>query len=334
MRNIKILDCTLRDGGYINNWDFDYNTSKSIITNLVNAGIDYIEIGFLSEYPIYEEKSVFNDIGQLNYVIDNNIDTNKLFIMIKPENFPCSNIPPAEYSKVKNIRLIFKKQQLDSALSYAISLIDKGYNVFINPTFCNRYTENEFSHLISKINDIVPCGFTIVDSIGSLNTDQTLQLYKLCDTLLNKNITLCFHFHNNMQLSFSNACALVNNNSDRELIIDTTIMGIGRGAGNLATELFTEYLNKYNGKKYIIFPILNMAQEYILPIYNKVHWGYSIPYFLSAKNGCHPNYAKYLSEIKELNYEKIDNMLKLISDDKKTNYDEKYISTLFFSMKK
>lgn len=118
----------------------------------------------------------------------------------------------------------------------------------------------------------------------------------------------------------------------REVIIDSTLHGIGRGAGNLCSELLIQFLNTNNKTKYDIKPVLEAINNFILPIYNKTPWGYSMPYFLSAKNGCHPNYAKFLSENGKLSYAQMSSILKAIPQDKKAVYNEECISTLFSLM--
>ena len=142
MCNIKVLDCTLRDGGYINNWNFDYISAKSIISALNASNIDMIEVGFLTNKTVNSNQTKFNSFSELENIISN-IDITKLYVMIKYGDFDIKNIPDKSKAKVINIRLIFKKHQQENALKFAKSLIGKGYNVFLNPTFCTMYTNNE-----------------------------------------------------------------------------------------------------------------------------------------------------------------------------------------------
>ena len=146
---------------------------------------------------------------------------------------------------------------------------------------------------------------------------------------LNKSISLGFHSHNNLQLSFPNAKTLMQISKDRELIIDSTVFGMGRGAGNIHTELITKYLNDNYRAKYNLLPILNVVQKYINPIFEVNPWGYSVPYYLAAINHCHPNYAKYLIDKGIESVDLIDNILRNIPEDKKTNYDISVIDKLF-----
>lgn len=329
MLNIKVLDCTLRDGGYINEWDFGLDKCRQILDSLAKSNIDYIETGFLTEETTTVSKTLFNSFEDIKRFVPFNIDKEKLFGMITYGKFSIEKVPDVKDSIIKGIRLIFKKTQKDKAMVYCKKLKSKGYKLFINPTFIDQFTDEEILDVIKDINDIRPYGMSIVDSMGVLKEDDLLRLYYLIDHNLNKDIALCFHSHNNLQLSFSNAQCLMKVCKNRELIIDSTVFGMGRGAGNLCTELITQYINdNYNGH-YDIIPILKIIDEQINPIFAKTPWGYSVPYYLAATNHCHPNYAKYLVDKQTVPVEFINNLLKSIPDNKKSIYDANLIKQLY-----
>lgn len=329
MTNIKILDCTLRDGGYINEWDFGLEKAQNILELLNKSNIDYIETGFLTEEPTTITKTLFNSFDDIKRFIPFNIDKKKLFGMITYGKFPIEKVPDVDNSVIKGIRLIFKKSQKDKALVYCKKLKAKGYKLFINPTFIDQFTDEELIDIIKEINYIHPYGMSIVDSMGVLKEKDLLRLYYLIDHNLDKDIALCFHSHNNLQLSFSNAQCLMKICKDRELIIDSTVFGMGRGAGNLCTELITQYINdNYNGQ-YDIIPILKIVDEQINPIFARTPWGYSVPYYLAATNHCHPNYAKYLVDKQTVPVEFINNLLHSIPDNKKSTFDINLIKQLY-----
>ncbi len=323
MSNIKVLDCTLRDGGYINNWNFEPVQTKEIITLLDKARIDYIEIGFFTDIKEYENKTLYNSFEIAEKFLPDNINPEKLFAMIKFGEFAIDKIPDAHFSKIKGLRLIFKKCKRSEALNYCKALKAKGYKLFINPTFINEYSDKELLELIEEINTIQPYGMSIVDSIGALQEDDIKRLFCIIDTNLDKSISLCFHSHNNLQLSFSNSKSLLKFCTERKLIIDAAVLGMGRGAGNLCTELITKYINdNYNGK-YNIIPVLKIIGEYINPIFSVTPWGYSLPYYLTAVNFCHPGYASYLTN--NIPVEFMNEILKNIPQDKKSVFDENLI---------
>ena len=299
----KILDCTLRDGGYINNWDFPLASSKDIISLLKKANIDFIEIGFYHH--------------NLDRIIPEN--SSNIYAMVQYSKTPLEIIPSSDKSKIKNLRIIFKKHEKYGALDYCAKIKDLGYKIFINATFINQYKDGELAELIGKVNNISPFAFTVTDSMGTYTSSDIKRIYNIIKNELKTDISLCFHSHNNLGLSLANAKTLIEINSTHELIIDSCLLGMGRGAGNLNTELIAQYLNLKN-EKYNIKPVFQAIEKYINPIYKKHPWGYSVPYYLSALHGCHPNYARDLIQ-KKIKLENMDKIFSAIPEDKKAIYD-------------
>lgn len=317
MPDIKILDCTLREGGYVNNHEFGLQNIKEIITGLENSNIDFIECGYLKKDADYNpDKTIFKNLNNIQPLNKKNfifmIDFGEYDIDLIPEN---TNI---------FFRIAFKKHQCKDAINYCRKLKDKGCKIFINPMHTMTYEEAELVKLIKDINEICPYGFTITDSTGSMKEKDLSRVLNIIKNNLAENINLCFHSHNNLQLSFANAQYFIQNCSNRNIIIDSTLSGIGRGAGNLCTEIIALYLKNFCGNNYKINTILETIDTYIKPIFDKNPWGYSIPYYLSGLYGCHPYYAKFLIN-KNVAYEKMDEILKAIPDDKKSIYDENII---------
>lgn len=306
---IKVLDCTLRDGGYVNNWEFGSENIKQIITLLLSAGIDYIECGFLQDTDYNTDKTLFTDPKQLP-------TGQNLCLMI---NYPTELMP--ESSEVI-LRVAFKKKDLVGALEYCKNLKSKGFEIFINPMVTDSYTESELVSLIDTVNVIEPIAFTITDTLGEMTTADIEKLFNIIDSRLDKNISICFHSHNNIQMSFANAQKLIELCKERDLIIDSSIFGMGRGAGNLCTELITKHLGQYN-----MADIIAVSRNYIMPIYEKHPWGCSAESYLGAINHCHPNYAKFLAN-KNLSAEQMNKIFQSIPDDKKTAFDKELIEKL------
>lgn len=315
---IKVLDCTLRDGGYVIDWNFGLQTIQSIVAGLNDAGIDFIECGFLKECESNPDKTFFNSVG---------IDSfqNAAFMVnfgeYGIENFNQNGAISA------SIRVAFKKHRQKEALQYIKELVNRGWRVFANPMSTNTYSKDELSELIEEVNRINPYALSIVDTLGNMYEKQVVEIFSFIEMRLNPNIALGFHSHNSMQLSFSNTKALLKMGIKRDIIIDSCLFGMGRGAGNLCTELITKYLNDNYGKNYKILPILKVIDNCIKPFYLEKYWGYSTPYYIAAINGCHPNYAGYLVS-KGLPDEEIDKILKQIPEDKKTVFDKEMIKKL------
>lgn len=191
------------------------------------------------------------------------------------------------------------------------------------------YTDEEFLDLICCVNELEPYAFYIVDSFGMMKRKDLTRLFYLVEHNLNENIKIGFHSHNNMQLAYSNAQSLVDLHSDRELIIDASVYGMGRGAGNLNTELFVQYLNDNADGKYDIKPLLSIIDEILNEFYQRNYWGYSLPNYLSAVHNAHPNYAGYLDDKKTLTVENMNEIFEMMDEDKKVSYDKDYIEELY-----
>ncbi len=317
MKNIKILDCTLRDGGYINEWSFEIKQVKTVLNLLLNSNIDFIELGFLTKEKEKKQTALFDNFNDINE-ITSDFPKEKLCLMVEYSKFPSDEI--IKNSPIKNIRVIFKKEKIKEALLYCEKLIKNNFRIFINPTYINKYSDTELCELIKKINDIKPYAVTIVDTLGMLNKQTVKKLYLLIDYHLNKDINIGFHAHDNLGLAFLNAQTLIDLTKERNLIVDTSIFGMGRGAGNIQSELLAKYLNDNFNSNYNILSILKAMRDEIEPIYNKTPWGATIPFYLAAIYECHPDYAKYLVQ-KNLSLDKITSVLANIPQSKKTTFD-------------
>lgn len=146
---------------------------------------------------------------------------------------------------------------------------------------------------------------------------------------LSENIYIGFHSHNNMQLAYSNCLALASMETNRSIIIDASIYGMGRGAGNLNTELFIQYLNENHNMDYKLKPLLTIIDEILDDFHKENYWGYNLPNYISAKNNAHPNYAGFLADKNTLTVEDMENIFLLMDEDKKVKYDKAYIEELY-----
>ncbi|NHC43553.1 hypothetical protein G6549_27315 [Bacillus sp. MM2020_1] len=154
-------------------------------------------------------------------------------------------------------------------------------------------------------------------------------MYHLIDNNLEPSISIGFHSHNNLQLSFSNAQELLMLHTKREILIDSSVFGMGRGAGNLCTELVTQYINENIEEKYNVVPLLEIVDEHLSKFSSESQWGYSVPYYIAAINNCHPNYASYLMNKQTISVKLINAILKQIPKKKRDIYDKKYVEDLY-----
>jgi len=330
MSRIQILDCTLRDGGYCNQWKFGYNETKKIVNALVDANIDIVECGFLTNQVEYVKGiTKFSSIEQFEEYIPSEKNGKQFVCMLNYGEYNVDDIPAYNGKSVDGIRVAFHKSDLDGAIELCKKISQKGYKVYVQPMVSLGYTDEEFISLIYKSNQINPYAFYIVDSFGVMKRKDLIRFFYMVEHNLKDTIKIGYHSHNNMQLAYSNAQALVDIRTKKEIIIDSSVFGMGRGAGNLNMELFVEYLNDNIGANYVLKPLLSIIDEILNRFYQENYWGYSLPNYLSAAHNAHPNYASYLDEKKTLTIEGMNTIFSMMDAQKKINYDKDYIEQLY-----
>lgn len=329
--NIQVLDCTLRDGGYINNWDFGESCIQQIITRLMDAKLDIIEVGFLdNSHPFSKDSTLFPSTVNVNNVIPQKGLYNGDFVaMVMLGKCPIENIQEAKDSSLDGIRVCFRKQQLQEAVDYSREILKKGYKLFWQPASLTDYSDSDVLTLVEQANRIQPAAVYMVDTYGLMHKNDVIHYFSVFNNNLDKNIAIGFHSHNNLQLSFSNSLALFDMLPNRDLIVDSSVFGMGRGAGNLCTELLTKYLNDNYNQHYYLVPILEIVDDNINPIFKRLPWGYSVAYYVAAINNCHPNYASFLVNKQTVGVKKINDILGLIPEPYKRNYNQDLIEQLY-----
>ncbi len=332
MKNINVLDCTLRDGGYCNNWEFGKENSQKIIENLIEAGVEFVECGFLSNKVTDNDAfTKFRTIKQAAKIIPEGRSGTHFVAMINYGEYDVVDLPQKTNDVlIDGIRVAFHKKDATNAMQLCKEIKNKGYFVYIQPMVSVSYSDEEFLQLIKSANDIRPFAFYIVDSFGAMKRKDMIRLFYMVEHNIDLEIAIGFHSHNNMQLSFSNAQTLVDIRTKHRIIIDSCIYGMGRGAGNLNTELFLEYLNDNLSSHYIIKPILTVIDDILDDFYHQNYWGFSLPNYLSANHNTHPNYAGYLNDRHTLTVEGMNDIFEMMDDEKRVYYDKNYIEELYF----
>ena len=318
MGKTYLLDCTLRDGGYINDWAFGEEAIHGTIRKLEKTGIEFIEIGFLKGDTYDPAHSLFPDTESCKRVLANK-QKHVTYVAMADLSapLPLERYRPRDEHGIDGVRVIFKKSKLEAAYDYCKAIKALGYELFVNFVSTDQYSDKEFIEGLEKFNALQPTGVTIVDTFGMIKRKHFLRLAALADNNLDPGIALCYHAHNNLQQAFGNAEALVDMNLSRDVCIDACVFGMGRGAGNLNLELFAGYMNDNYGTNYRIAPMLEIMDEYLSGFYRTRFWGYSLPLYLSASHGCHPNYAIYLAEKNTLSEKAFNELLQQISPEDK-----------------
>lgn len=330
VNRIRVLDCTLRDGGYCNQWEFGFENTKKIINGLVEAGIDIIECGFLAGNTRYrKDVTIYTNLREVSSVIPKERN-GKLFVcMINYGEYSLDQLPEYDGTSLDGIRVAFHKKDMIPALEFCRGVKAKGYKVFVQAMVSLNYSDEEFMDLIRRSNALEPYAFYIVDSFGVMKKKDLTRLFYMVEHNIREGIHIGYHSHNNMQLAYSNAQTLADIQTKRSLIIDSSIFGMGRGAGNLNTELFVEYMNDNIGTEYVLKPLLTIIDEVLNNYYQANYWGYSLPNYLSAAHNCHPNYASYLDDKKTLTVENMDEIFSMMEEEKRSNFDKQYIEALY-----
>ena len=332
MGTIQMLDCTLRDGGYCNDCRFGLDNQRRITAGLAAAGVEIIECGFLLDRVLHHpDVTRFTHPEQIGAVLPRGRGAGRAQYVALADygKYDFSRLPSQAEAPIQGIRVAFHKKDRRAALEACRTVREKGYQVFVQPMVSVSYTEGEFLDLIARVNGLQPYAFYIVDSFGTLQRGDLLRLFRLAETHLDPAVKIGFHPHNNLQLAFANAQALVEQNSPRDLIVDSSVYGMGRGAGNLNTELFARYLNDRAGASYRMGPLLDILDGVVLDFYRQNPWGYSAAHYLSASHQAHPDYGSYLEGKKTLTAREMDEILAGMDPEKRRMFDPDYIEELY-----
>jgi 4-hydroxy 2-oxovalerate aldolase len=321
-----LLDCTLRDGGQLleaheSALRFGIGNTVDIAYKLCKAGIDIIELGFVNvSAEDHRDMALFPTIESISSIIPEQRETGQMFSALFPvPDYPIGKIPEYKSSYCDIIRVILRYSELQKSLDFCRRISEKGYKVFIQPMVTARYTQEDLKTLLDAANHMGAYAVYFVDSYGYMYGQDIINYYTLFDKVLDSSIKIGFHAHNNMNLAFANTLAFIEQQDDRGILIDSCLLGMGQGAGNLQTEIISDYLNKNYNSMYNYDAILE-ACEIIEKLWNKNLWGYSVPRLLSAINGAAYKFSESLRENYKLSFVEINHILKSIPEEIRHRY--------------
>ncbi len=285
IKELKVMDCTVRDGGLMNKWQFSDEFVKGVYDACVEAGVDYMEIGYLSSEKAFDRKEMgpwkFCHQADLERIVGKNETPLKLSAMADIGRIDLDDIPYASDSVLDMIRVACYVHQVDKAIELAHHCMDKGYETCINLMAVSTVGELELDEALRDIAASRVGVFYAVDSYGSMFNDTVQHLVrKYTKALPGKQIGI--HAHNNMQLAMSNTITALQEGCT---MLDSTLMGLGRGAGNCPIEILIAFLKN---PKYRLLPLLKVIQEQVLPLQETIDWGYHLPYMISGALNAHP----------------------------------------------
>ncbi len=327
-----MLDCTLRDGGYINDWEFGRDDLISIFERLTDAGVDIVEVGFIDERRPYDHnRSIFPDTDSIRRIWGCVKKRPPMVVgMIDYGTCPVENIQPCEDSFLDGIRVIFKKQKMHEAMEFCRQIKNLGYKVFSQLVSITSYDEKDLREVIRLVNEIEPYAVSMVDTYGLLEPDMLLYYYGILDREVKPHISIGFHAHNNFQMGYANVQAFLQKKTERDVVADGSLFGMGKSAGNAPMELLARKMNEKYGARYDIRPMLEAVEESIRPIHEKSPWGFSPFFYVCAANRCHPNYLNYYQKKGNLSQSGLDELLTRIEpEEKRLLYDGELAERLY-----
>lgn len=323
--DFEILDCTIRDGGYLNEWQFDEKMVKDLYRNVSKTGVDIVELGFRN-IPKKGMGLMYSIPEAWITDLRKNSSGVKIALMIDYGKADVDAIPQAQESLVSMYRVACHKDKVIETIEVCEKLNGKGYMTSIQLMGIVGYQDKEITGIIKPLADSSIDYVYFADSYGSLFPGD---VKKYIEKLRATNKKIGFHSHNGLQLAFANTLEAIHSGVN---IVDATLYGMGRGAGNLPLEVLVLYLEKtLKNNKYNAMPLLDLIDRYFISMHQKLKWGYSLPYMLSGIFEVHPSYAKTLIDYHEYNMDDMVKVLDVVKEMNPVGYDKKIIDNVINS---
>lgn len=284
-RRIRVLDCTIRDGGICNDWAFDKALVRRVFRALSAAGVDTMEIGYrvrggqaepgAGPWRTSHEDDLRDVISETGM---------KLATMVDAGRIDPRDIPAAADSVTQALRIATYAHQMDEALRLLEDAQNKGYETYVNVMAISTLAPDEVDRFLLRLKGTGVDNVAIVDSFGALYPHHVRYLVHKYMNYLGEAVKVGVHFHNNQQQAFANTIAAIDEGVD---FVDATIMGMGRGAGNCPLELLLFYLDN---PRYDVAPILDLVETFA-GLNDELRWGYHLPYAITGYYNLHPKPA-------------------------------------------
>ena len=288
--DFKLLDCTMRDGGYLNSWFFDKKFAREYLLASVKTGVDIIEIGWrgTEEFFSREKYGPWRFTGDdLIREVSNGIRLPDIAVMCNFGKISINDFLDKSESPVDIIRLACSSDVIKQGMNLLHDFKKKGYKVSLNATGFSNYSDIQLEELELAIKDSDLDYFYVADSYGSMLPNDIPRLLERFVGI--DRIKVGFHPHNSFQMAFANTLEAIRVGASA---VDSSLLGMGRGAGNLPSEIMLTYLQNGREDKYNAIPMLNFIDLYMKSLHKEIQWGYSIPYLLSGYFKCHPYFIR------------------------------------------
>ena len=323
MGEIKMLDCTLRDGAYIVDSMFGDSAITGIIKRLQSAKIDIIECGWLKDKEHKEGSTFFHNAPDLLPYLSQKKSQCEYVVMIDWDRYNLDSLSYNDGQSFDSIRVVFPRNKFREGIAVGKEVIKKGYGLCLQAANTLGYTDEELRELATVTNESGAKSLSVVDTFGAMYEDDLERIVSILDGCLNDDIALGFHSHNNQQLAFSNAIRFLNLLKDkkRNVIVDSSLCGMGRGAGNATTELMVNYVNNKLNGKYDIDSIMDAIDIYMKHFEASYKWGYSTEYCIAGMYCCHVNNIAYLTNNHRTSAKDMRSIIDSLSPSDRLKYD-------------
>lgn len=284
--DVRVLDCTIRDGGICNEWNFPDDLVKRTYRALHAAGVDYMEIGYRTTPGTFDPGKCgpwkgTTDDHLASFVDDTGI---KLAVMIDYGRGALEDLRPRSQSPVSMVRVACYGKDIDGAVELLHRAQDKGYEVMCNVMAVSTCTPQVVDGFLGKLHDSTIPNVALVDSFGAFYPHHVRYLIRKYKNWLRPEQRLGIHVHNNQETAFANTIVAVEEGAG---LVDATVLGMGRGAGNCPLELLLMYLDS---PRYAVEPVLELVEEYAA-LKRELEWGYHVPYAITGWLNAHPRDA-------------------------------------------
>lgn len=331
--SIQLLDCTLRDGGYLVDTMFGETFVKGFTRSMTDAGLNVVEVGFLKDEPHRTGSTIYNNAAQIRPYLPRQRREGVSYVCLSDySRYHISNLEPYDGTSIDGVRACFFKKERKDVLDFCREIKRKGYKLYVQPVDILGYSDEELLDLIADVNEIGPYAFSTVDTFGSMYPEDLPRVFRLINEHLAPGVRMGFHSHNNLQMSFALSQEFARlADGVRDITIDATLCGMGRGAGNTNTELVASYLNSHWGAHYDLDVLLDAVDNYMGSMRSRCTWGYSVPYFLAGIYSAHVHNITYLSDKPSVRAKDMRFVLEQLPPDVRKRYDYDLVDKLYAS---
>ena len=329
-----LLDCTLRDGAYIVDSQFGEPVIRGLIRKLEDVGAEIIECGWLKNAEHQPGSSFYHTPADLERYLSGKKKHVTYTVMIDWDRYDLAYLPENNGRSLDAIRVVFPHGRHREGVAVGREIAKKGYKVFFQAANTLAYSDEELRDLASEINRVKPVSLSIVDTFGAMYEEDLERIARILDSELLPQIALGFHSHNNQQLSFALSIHFLRlfRESSRQVIVDASLCGMGRGAGNATTELVVSYLNRNCGCHYDMDAVMDAIDVYMASFREQYQWGYSTPYFIAGLYCCHVNNIAYLLNNHRTNARDMRNVIEAMAPGDRLKYDYDLLERTYLSI--